>query len=64
MEDKKFLFDSEDEKYATLQNMDTYGGGFVKKLAILFRHADRINQYKILSTWPELFKKYHSKNWK
>ncbi|QDP50031.1 MAG: hypothetical protein Unbinned3459contig1000_41 [Prokaryotic dsDNA virus sp.] len=42
----------------TLDRMETYGGGFVKGLAALYRRSDLRNQQKILTTWPELFEEY------
>jgi len=60
---KQFLFESAEERHATLQNMTTYGGSFVVELAVLFYKADMNNKRKIMDTWPELFEKYSSKNW-
>ena len=42
----------------TLENMETYGGGFVKQLAILYLHADYKNKMKLEQTFSELFEQY------
>lgn len=44
--------------YKTLDNMEKYGGSFVKALAALARHADFQNLAKIKSTWSEYWDKY------
>lgn len=45
----------------TLENMDKYGGSFVKQLAILYRYADHGNKAKLEATFREYFEKYA--NW-
>lgn len=42
----------------TLDAMDKYGGGFVKKLADLARHADPDNLKAIKKTWANYWKTY------
>ncbi len=41
-----------------LENMDRFGGSFVKCLAELFRHADMVNQFKILHNFDNYFDEY------
>lgn len=47
-----------DEDIKTLENMEKYGGSFVKILAQLAWRADRQNLGKIKDTWPEYWKTY------
>ena len=42
----------------TVENMDRYGGSFVKALAVLARHADHNNLQKIKNTWSVYWKEY------
>jgi len=42
----------------TLNNMTTFGGNFVKQLAILYRYADMRNKAKLESCFAEYFKAY------
>ncbi len=47
-----------DEELKVVDNMEKYGGSFVKALAICFRHADSIN-FKILkNAFPDYWKEY------
>ena len=42
----------------TLKEMDTYGGSFVKQLAVLYRMGDPINKKKLENTFKEYFEQY------
>ena len=41
-----------------IEAMAKFGGSFVKRLADLMVHADRVNRYKIIATWPEYWLEY------
>jgi len=41
-----------------LEAMERYGGGFVKQLAILYRHADGVNQTRLENAFQSYFTKY------
>jgi len=47
-----------EEDYQVVEMMEKYGGGFVKVLAELARHADPVNLMKIKVTWPEYWQDY------
>lgn len=47
-----------DDIFRTVENMEAYGGSFVKQLAELARRADPTNLKKIQNTWPEYWEKY------
>lgn len=53
----KATFD-EDKIFYILDRMDRQGGGFVKKLAALYRSADDDNKIKIQNIWSNYFKDY------
>jgi len=42
----------------TIDAMETYGGSFVKALAVAARRADPENLIRIKATWPEYWKQY------
>lgn len=42
----------------TLENMERYGGSFVKALAELYRRADPANKKKLKECFREYFEKY------
>ena len=44
--------------YATVERIETFGGGFAAQLMAAFKKADPANRRKILDTWPELFEKH------
>jgi hypothetical protein len=46
------------EVHQVLNTMDVYGGGFVKQLVVLMRHADADNARRLLQAFPELFDQY------
>jgi len=46
----------------TVENMEKYGGSFVKAIAVLARHADPINLQKIKNTWSKYWKNYEECN--
>lgn len=41
-----------------LQAMTVYGGGFVRQLAVLYRHADPDNQRKLHEAFRNYFQQY------
>ena len=43
-------------------NMETYGGGFVKALAECVRRSDSVNLLKLRDAFPQLFSEYHPSN--
>ena len=45
------------------ENMETYGGSFVKALAECIRKADPFNIIKLRDTFPEYFNQYHPSQW-
>lgn len=49
---------SDDDLRATLDAMETNGGGFVSSLAIALRKADPNNSRKLREVLPEYFKQY------
>lgn len=54
---------SSQERWQTLNNMETYGGGFTKALAEAWLRADAGNCYKLALAFPELVEKFQPKNW-
>lgn len=44
--------------YATIQRIETYGGGFAAYLMAAFKKADPNNKQRIINAFPELFEKY------
>lgn len=44
-------------------NMEKWGGGFVKALAECVRKADAFNMIKLREAFPEYFNTYHPSNW-
>jgi hypothetical protein len=47
-----------EEDYQVVENMETYGGSFVKALAGCFRAADYENFTKLKTTFPEYWDEY------
>lgn len=47
-----------DQEIEVVENMETYGGSFVKALAKCFWLADSINFNKLKETFSEYWKKY------
>lgn len=47
-----------EKDYQTLENMEHYGGGFVKALAGAARHADPYNLKKLKKTFSNYFRDY------
>jgi len=43
-------------------NMEKYGGGFVKALSECVRRADGFNIIKLREAFPQLFSEYHPSN--
>jgi len=56
---------SESEIEDALVAMDTYGGGFVRKLAILYRQGDPYNRTKLRKAFEGYFIEYDgiAKTW-
>lgn len=52
---------SETQRFHTLRNMETYGGGFVQRLADAWFAADSVNAMKLAEAFPELIEKYRNK---
>lgn len=52
------LWINQDLRLDIVNNMETYGGSFVKALAQCILHADKTNLNKIETSWPEYIKKY------
>ena len=46
------------QRIATINAMQIYGGNFVKALANAWQHADQENSAKIEAAWPEYIEKY------
>jgi len=44
-------------------NMEKYGGSFVKALAQCVRKADPINLMKLREAFPHYFNEYHPSQW-
>jgi hypothetical protein len=47
-----------------IENMEMYGGSFVKTLALLMRKADKENLQKLVKTFDNYIREYHPDNWK
>lgn len=47
-----------EQDYKTVENMERYGGSFVKALAECARHADHTNLKKLKNTFSEYWEKY------
>lgn len=47
-----------DEKFAVMENMRKFGGGFVKALAEALARADHENTIKIKNAFPEYWEQY------
>ena len=43
---------------ATVQRIETYGGGFAKQLMAAYRTADMRNKQRIIDAFDDLFDKY------
>ena len=54
----------EDKRIDIIENMEKYGGSFVKGLAQCIKSADNTNLKKIKDTFPEYIKQYASDNWR
>jgi len=52
---------SHDKLQAILDDMEKYGGSFVRLIPELYRHADATNKAKILTTWANYFEDYSKK---
>ena len=49
-------------EFKVLENMEKYGGSFVKALAQCFHRADRINFEKLKNAFPEYWEQYKKFN--
>lgn len=47
-----------DYELCIVENMEKYGGSFVKSLANCLRHADRQNREKLIRAFPEYWDSY------
>jgi pyruvate/2-oxoacid:ferredoxin oxidoreductase beta subunit len=47
-----------DQEYNVIEEMETYGGSFVKCLAMCFYKADEDNFKKLKDAFPEYWKQY------
>jgi len=54
------LWVDQDKKLKLVENMETYGGSFVKALSVCILRADKNNLYKIISTWRDYINEYAS----
>lgn len=52
------FWENEDQEFETLDNMDKFGGSFVKQLAVLYRLADLNNKSKLIDTFINYFNEY------
>ncbi len=57
------LWQNQDLKLDIVDNMETYGGSFVKALAECIVRADRDNLAKIEEAFQEYIIEYHPSNW-
>lgn len=55
-------FENQDFKLMIIENMETYGGSFVKALAECIRRADRNNLYKLCNAFTNYLIDYQPKN--
>lgn len=51
-----------EKDYETTENMEKYGGSFVRALGDLAKRADAQNLRKIKETWTEYWKQYENFN--
>lgn len=51
------------DDWQVVENMERWGGSFVKCLAELYRLGDASNRYKIKQTWPNYWERYSSEEW-
>lgn len=54
---------TQDEKLEIVENMEKYGGSFVKALAQCILRADPDNLLKLETTFSEYFEEYKKENW-
>lgn len=55
------IIDLDNDQWLTLlDDMEEYGGSFVKQLAAMARRADRVNKVKCIITWSPYFLQYHN----
>ena len=52
-----------DRLFATLKNMETYGGGFCQALAEAWYRADASNSAKLANAFPNLLEDYAPEKW-
>ena len=57
------MLDENRKEFDTVENMNKYGGSFVKALAECFHHADCINKDKLIKAFPEYWKQYAPSKW-
>lgn len=49
--------------YKIADNMEKYGGSFVKALAECIRRADPVNMMKLREAFPQYFQSFHPSQW-
>ena len=52
-----------EKEFKTVENMDKYGGSFVKALAALFHHADNQNKRLLITTFSTYWTEYSPDKW-
>lgn len=57
------LWHNQDLKLDIVNNMERFGGSFVKALAQCILLADWVNLPKLEQTFDEYITKYHPENW-
>lgn len=53
----------QDMDLAITDNMEKYGGSFVKALGKCFLKADQFNKIKLREAFPNYFNQYHPSQW-
>ncbi len=52
-----------EKEYRTVENMNRYGGSFVKALAACFHEADYDDKAKLKEAFPKLWAEYSLDKW-
>lgn len=55
--------DAQEISLKIADNMEKYGGSFVKTLSMCIRRADATNLMKLKEAFPEYFSDYHPSKW-
>ena len=56
--------DTKEELAQAARNMIEYGGSFASNIGNAYVVADSDNSARLVAAFPELFQKYHPRNWK